>query len=69
MFAISGDRNVIKKEADIFYNIKTLLYSNRVHVIIFSGPAAQRGLWPPRIKRFLDHTQLRATVDRSPLDE
>jgi hypothetical protein len=27
------------------------------------------GLWPPRHKRFLDHTQRRATVGRTPLDE
>jgi hypothetical protein len=33
--------------------------------IIFSGFAAQRGLWPPRITRFLDHTQRRATVGRT----
>jgi hypothetical protein len=27
------------------------------------------GLWPPRYMRFLDHTQRRATVGRTPLDE
>jgi hypothetical protein len=37
--------------------------------IIFCGSAAQRGLCPPRITRFLDHTQRRATVGRTPLDE
>jgi hypothetical protein len=36
---------------------------------IFSGCAAQRGLWAPRITRFLDHIQRRATVGRTPLDE
>jgi hypothetical protein len=35
----------------------------------FSSSAAQRGLWPPRTTRFFDHTQRRATVDRTPLDE
>jgi hypothetical protein len=40
-----------------------------VEFIIFSGFAAQRGLWPPRHTRFLDHTQRRATVGRIPLDE
>jgi hypothetical protein len=42
-----------------------------LHNILFilSGPAAQRGLWPPRNKRFLDHTQRRATVGRTPLYE
>jgi hypothetical protein len=34
-----------------------------------SGSAAQRGLWPPRPTRFLDHTQRGATVGRTPLDE
>jgi hypothetical protein len=34
-----------------------------------SSSAAQRGLWPPRIRRFLDHAQRRATVGKSPLDE
>jgi hypothetical protein len=37
--------------------------------IIFSGLAAQRGLWPPHITKFLHHTQRRASVGRSPLDE
>jgi hypothetical protein len=37
--------------------------------IVFSGSAAQRGLWPPRFTRFLDNTQRRATVGRTPLDE
>jgi hypothetical protein len=36
---------------------------------IISGFAAQRGLWPPRITRFFEHTQRRATVGRTPLDE
>jgi hypothetical protein len=31
--------------------------------------AAQRGLWPPVTTRFVDHTQRRATVGRTPLDE
>jgi hypothetical protein len=35
-------------------------------VIIFSGSAAQSGLWPPRHSRFLDHTR-RVTVGRTPL--
>jgi hypothetical protein len=36
--------------------------------IHFSGFAAQRGLWRPRITRFHDHTR-RTTVGRTPLDE
>jgi hypothetical protein len=38
-------------------------------IIIFSGSAAQRELWPPCHTRFLDHTQRRATVGRTPPDE
>jgi hypothetical protein len=34
----------------------------------FSGSVAQRGLWPPRITRFLVHTR-RDTVGRTPLGE
>jgi hypothetical protein len=41
---------------------------NDLLFIIFSGSEAQRGLWP-RITRFRDHTQRRATVGRTPLDE
>jgi hypothetical protein len=37
--------------------------------VCFSGSVAQRGLWPPRTTRFLDHTQRRTTVGRNPLDE
>jgi hypothetical protein len=36
-------------------------------IIIISGSAAQRELWPPRITRFLDHTR-HATFGRTPLD-
>jgi hypothetical protein len=36
-------------------------------IIIFSSSTAKRGLWPPRHTRFLDHTQRRATVGRTPL--
>jgi hypothetical protein len=38
-------------------------------IIIISGSAAQRGLWPSRVTRFLDLTQRRATVGLTPLDE
>jgi hypothetical protein len=37
--------------------------------VCFSGTAAQRGIWRPRSTRFLDHTQRRTTVGRTPLDE
>jgi hypothetical protein len=38
------------------------------YFIILSGSAAQRGLWPPRIARFLDHshTTRHDTVGRTP---
>ena len=35
----------------------------------FSGAATQRGSWPPHSRGFLDHTQRRTTVGRTPLDE
>ena len=35
----------------------------------FCGAATQRGSWPPHSWGFLDHTQRRATVGRTPLDE
>jgi hypothetical protein len=35
----------------------------------YAEAIAQRGLWPPRTTRFRDHTQRRATVGRTPLDE
>ena len=34
-----------------------------------SGAATQRGSWPPHSRGFLDHTQRRSTVGRTPLDE
>jgi hypothetical protein len=38
-------------------------------IIIFFVTAAQCGLWPPRVTRFLDQTQRRATVGRTLPDE
>jgi hypothetical protein len=38
-------------------------------LFILGSSAAQRGLWPPRFMKFLDHTQRRATVIRTPLDK
>jgi cell division protein FtsW (lipid II flippase) len=32
---------------------------NIIIIIIISGSAAQRGLWPPRFTKFLDHKQRR----------
>jgi hypothetical protein len=40
-------------------------YTN-YYYFIFSGSAAQRGLWPPRHPRFLDHIW-RAILGRTPL--
>jgi len=37
--------------------------------ILFCGAATQRGAWPPHLRGFLDHTQRRTTVSRTPLDE
>jgi hypothetical protein len=50
--------------ANIMYSTKLLFF-----IIISSDSAARRGLWPPRFMRFLDHTQRRATVGRTSLDE
>jgi len=38
-------------------------------IFVFCGAATQRGSWPPHSRGFLDHTQRRATVARTPLDE
>jgi hypothetical protein len=46
-----------------------ILIISIIIIIIITGFAAQRGLWSPRFTKFLDHTQRRATVGRSPLDE
>jgi len=35
----------------------------------FCGAATQRGSCPPHSRGFLDHTQRRITVGRTPLDE
>jgi hypothetical protein len=37
--------------------------------LFLSGSAAQRGPWPPRPRGFRYHTQRRATVGRTPLNE
>ena len=37
--------------------------------LLFCGAATQRGPWPPHFWGFLDHTQRRTTVGRTPLDE
>jgi len=37
--------------------------------LFFCGTATQHGSWPPHSWGFLDHTQRRTTVGRTPLDE
>jgi hypothetical protein len=39
-----------------------------VILLIFSGSVTQRGLWPSRHTRLLDHTQRRARVSKTPLE-
>jgi len=39
------------------------------HYDSFCGSTTQRGSWPPHFWGFLDHTQRRITVGRTPLDE
>ena len=41
----------------------------RVYFFFCCGSATQRGSWPPHSWGFLDHTQRRTTVGRTPLDE
>jgi hypothetical protein len=45
------------------------MVNGNFYFVIFSGSAAQRGLWPARFTRLLDHTHRRSTVGRTPLDE
>ena len=40
-----------------------------LYLFFCCGAATQRGLWPSSFLRFLDHTQRRTTVGRTPLDE
>jgi hypothetical protein len=46
------------------YNVPIFLVYNNY---MFSGTAAERGLWDPRHTRYLDHTKRRTTVGRTPL--
>jgi hypothetical protein len=69
-FAIGlGQNKVID---GLFHSFALTLYwkvlQERLLFIIFSGCAAQRGLWPPRYTRFRDLSQRCATVGRTPLD-
>ena len=41
----------------------------KCHFFFCCGAATQRGSWPPHSRDFLDHTQRRTTVGRTPLDE
>ena len=41
----------------------------KIQMIFFCGAVTQRGSWPPHSRGFLDHTQRRTTVGRTPLDE
>jgi hypothetical protein len=49
------------------FQLVTLTRHTTLHIIIFSGSAAQRG--PHLFTRFLDRTHRRATVGRTPLDK
>jgi hypothetical protein len=51
---------------------RSCLYAGWRHIHwkgFFCGAATQRGSWPPHYWGFLDHTQRRTTVGRTPLDE
>ena len=46
------------------------IYFVWIYITFFCcGAATQRGSWPPHSWGFLDHTQRRSTVGRTPLDE
>jgi hypothetical protein len=47
----------------------TLRTSFPFFVDFFCGAGTKRGSWPPHSRGFLDHTQRRTTVGRTPLDE
>ena len=46
-----------------------VISSLRQFFLFFCGAATQRGSWPPHSWGFLDHTQRRTTVGRTPMDE
>ena len=52
----------------VVYNTRLLFVCLFVCLFVF-GAAAQRGPGPPQSRRFLDHTQRRTTVGRTPLDK
>ena len=45
------------------------LWSSYIYIFFSCGAATQRGSWLPHSRGFLDHTQRRPTVGRTPLDE
>jgi hypothetical protein len=49
----------------LLYSFQPLFNIYMYLFIYFLWLCAQRGLWPPRYTRFLDHTQRRATVSRT----
>jgi len=56
----------------VCHHISTGLYQHdhqAISIFISCGAATQRGSWPPNLRGFLDHTQRRTTVGRTPLDE
>ena len=51
------------------YIFKYYLLHIYFQIFFFCGAATQRGSWPPHSWGFLDHTQRRTTIGRTPLDE
>ena len=49
--------------------MKIVVYLCCLMCFFFCGAATQRGSWPPHSWDFLDHTQRRTKVGRTPLDE
>jgi hypothetical protein len=50
-------------------NVKNSHAALKCHYFLPCGVATQRGSWPPHSWGFLDQTQRRTTVGRTPLDE
>jgi hypothetical protein len=66
---ITSPPDMIHSTRSIWYVLWYILLIIIIIIIIFSGSAAQRGLWPPRSRSFVITQKRRATVGRTPLDE
>ena len=68
----SDDSGISYRNMSVNNNRYNKTWFTDVHLLRFffcCGAATQRGSWPPLSRGFLDHTQRRTTVGRTPLDE